>query len=875
MMPILGAPEWLAALAAVAVLAGVLWWTGRRRVALTRSMVGGLLVLALTNPTLVGPPQPDRVVYVTDRSASVPEATQQARWSAISAAVTHPASNTRAAVVQVDGEARIVRPPSPAGPSDLSPLPVSRTTGTALAEGLALAGRLVPPHEPATLFVDTDGHTHPSALQPVLDQLASRGITVAHVPVEPPVVPAAVTRLELPHRADVGATISGTLSVWGGPGGLDTEATVALVPEQGDPVPLDPLPLRVPPGKRVEHTLTMALPADLTAGLYTARVALADRPDDPVVRGLHVDEPPRVLVVQGNPRDGAVLAGVLEAEGFQVTRVAGRAAPVLDDQTDLVVLAGTPTTGSGALSPTWVGALGAFVEAGGGLLTLAGPGGYAAGGWQDSALAPLLPVRIDPDGAEKDDTASLLVILDKSGSMARPATDATDAQGLLSGVTDMMVGGRATGSKIRVAAEAAAATMTRLRDHDRVGVLAVDTLPYWSVKMTPASERAKAMQQTRRISAGGGGMYVLTALEAAAPVMLAEDAPLRHILMLVDASDAGEQTRDVFGNIRGALQLATELRQDGVTLSIVGIGNTESRDSPYLRKLTRAGGGRMELTPDIRRVSALFAQEVERLVGSAEHEQAPVRVGVEGWHPALKGVDMARAPRIYGWADVLERPRARTILATPAGTPVFAVWNRGQGQVASWTSDDGARWARGWPAWSESALLWTQLARDLSRPLASASEAVSIDTTTDTTRVRVAHTTEAGLPAPVEGLVLTATVDGSEVPLPTPRLVQPGVVEVELVAQPGARVTVSAAASQPDGPEKHLGRAEAIVPSPEERDHIGVNAPVVAMLDQPADGAGPRERRRIPLWPWLLGLAAALLPLDAWARRHRTPSALP
>lgn len=825
----------LAALAVVAQLLARRPWS-----AIGTALVAAPVLVALTEPRLPGDLQEPLTVDIVDVSSSV-------------SADPDTAAPLRVRV----GRTATADPKAPVDPR-----------ATHLAQGLRLAGSLVAPGRAATLRVHTDGQLteeEAAKLPAVLQTLAARGISVEPVPPEaaPTDLPPAPAHLALAAAVvAAGESVPGTLR-WHpiAPTAQLPELTATLATESSEPVEIQALP-------QPDNTLLFAIPADTPAGAAALTLALADSPQRSATAALTITRPPRVRLLRGSARDGAELERLLQAEGFAVTPTAPTAplTPEALADTDLVVLANTPTTGPGALHPTTPAALDRFVQDGGGLLTLGGDRAYSAGGWHESPLASLLPVKLEPDGAEKDDSVALLIILDKSGSMARPAADAKTAPGMVSGVADMMTGGKRAGSKIRVASEAAAATIDKLRDFDRVGVLAVDTRPYWALPLTAASERATAKKRARSISAAGGGMYVLTALQAAAPAMKAETAPLRHIVMLVDASDAGEQTQDVFGDTRSALSVAADLKASGVTVSIVGLGSEKSRDSGYLTTLARTGGGRLKLTPDIRTVSSLFAQEVERLTGDSIQEPTPAPLRQKRWHPALRGVDIAQAPPIWGWAEADTRPRARTVLTTKEGAPVLATWSRGLGEVAAWTTDDGARWARGWPRWSGSPPFFTQLARSLGRDPGGRSERIRVYADSDgLMRVQVrslsADTKDADrLPTGD----LTVTAGGA--PVQT-KLVAPGVVEALLPGKEGTFTTVTVTR----GTEPYA-ELTAAIPSPVESAHSGLSDAILDALRQPAPAPDSPPSDGRALWPWLLALSAVLVPVAAWLRRRDVPA---
>jgi hypothetical protein len=212
------------------------------------------------------------------------------------------------------------------------------------------------------------------------------------------------------------------------------------------------------------------------------------------------------------------------------------------------------------------------------------------------------------------------------------------------------------------------------------------------------------------------------------------------------------------------------------------------------------------------------------------------------------------------------------VLSTPGGTPVFSVWNRGLGQVAAWSSDDGARWALGWPSWSGHAPFWTQLVRNLARSTTREDSPLTVDTSSDTIRVRARWEDARGTPLPVQGLTIDITVDDTPVPSTPLRLIAPGTVETSLSAPPGARIRATLTERSPSGEAQPRGRTEALVPTPRERSQHGLHEGNLAQLRRPATLLPPPLHTTLVGWPWLLALAALLLPLDAWVRRREPPS---
>src|SRR4029077_9832375 len=84
------------------------------------------------------------------------------------------------------------------------------------------------------------------------------------------------------------------------------------------------------------------------------------------------------------------------------------------------------------------------------------------------------------------------------------------------------------------------------------------------------------------------------------------------------------------------------------------------------------------------------------------------------------GVPVESAPALGGYVVTRPRAQAELILATSDGTPLYARWQLGLGQVAAWTSDLGARWAAAWSRWPPYEKLWSQVARATMRRRAAA-----------------------------------------------------------------------------------------------------------------------------------------------------------
>jgi len=523
------------------------------------------------------------------------------------------------------------------------------------------------------------------------------------------------------------------------------------------------------------------------------------------------------------------------------------------------VLANAPAVsgpGGKAMDKDFIDSLGRYVDAGGGLIVLGGPMAYDMGGYNQTDLARILPVRLDQVDPEIESAATIVIILDKSGSMSAYA-------GL-------------SKTKMELADEGAAASVRLLRPFDRIAVMSVTEDVFWDVPLQSVRSPKAIERKILSVRAGGGGIYVYTSLEAAREVMKKTDTPLRHVILFSDAADSEEQIKGVpfgdYGTGPTSAELAELMRGEGITTSVIGIGEEHDSDTQFLEDLAKAGGGRFYLTSDAAKLRGLFVEETERLVDTSLHE-IKFRPIVRTDHPAVAGIAYESGPLLRGYQEMEARNTAQIVLSGPNGDPLLTTWRYGLGQVAAWASDSGPRWSEDWLTWEGYGKQWTQTARWALRSREGDETAIEVDFAGGRAQVRVARRGKDGLTLD-EGGLRARIDDGTDVSEVALRSDEPGLwtSEVRTRSDRTYRVEVR--------DDKGVLLAEdtfAPPPSPERRHRTidgawldrlatqtgGVNEP--ASLSPQASASVTTQVQR--LWPWLVLLALALLPLDAFLRR--------
>lgn len=825
------------------------------------------------------------VVFVVDRSESVGAEGRAAAERYVRAAWEHRAG-ARVGMIAFDGSPEILLGIDDALPdgTDLeNPLPrvgPPQAPGTDLAAALRLATAALPAAGERRIVLLGDGRSTRGDALAEVKRAEREGIVVDTVPI------GAGPATDQPTVTHVAAR----------------EARVA----EGEPATITAT-VRSQPGKRVEvewlrdgrHMRGAARETADVGPSGTAEVTFTDPHPEPGTHVYHarvngedsggagafaaidVTGKARALIVSLDAECPGVLKDALEkAEvAVQVTSLGdgGLDAAALS-AADLVVLADVPLAPSGGssdgagLTPKTQEALIDFAQKGGGVMVTGGPFGFAPE-YADAPIARMLPVEIENQGQVEDPRVAMAIMLDRSGSMSAHVGSHT---------------------KIQLAVEAALAAASTLRPDDRLALGSVDTKTTWNHPLGSIADLEARRDAIRAIDAGGGGIYVYTALLDAYAALKAADAPVRHVILFSDTADSEEQAEGcIFGDCVGAPHSAVELaetaRKTGITTSVVGIGRDRDHDTPFLRKLAAAAGGRFYLTGNATDLRRIFVSET-RVATRSNLRDGPAVVTAFEDHPILAGVDVSAMPPLGGFVETRRRSTADTALVTRDDQkPILASWRYGLGKVVALTTDLRGDWKSGWSHFAGSGQVLRQAVRFALRRHGQSAADMRVavhDRAADLTIELPDGPGEAAAPpTSVEAFAFGA--DGKPHPVAaTLERVAPGrwAARARTSGQPfviarardAAGSLVGEAIGQTDtaaelagiGPDERALRALA-------REGGGEFDPAAEAAMRPG---GPRGREPVPLWPWVLLAAAALACVDLWLRRvgkQRSATALP
>jgi len=799
---------------------------------LLRAIIVCAVLAAIADPVRPGTAGPAPLLVLVDQSASLQAEARRAAWQTAQR-IRDERPNADTILAAIGADVAVVAE---------GETPQIDAEGTDLARALDLARGLQATGGRVLLLSD-GGATTPGADE-VARQLGAAGIQVDVLPIEASAEPdARVASIQLPAGLRAGQSFRGSVVV---ESSFSGQAELRLL-FNGHPVGGGVVELV--PGRN-----TFPLPGNVPlegVQRFRAELALEDAyaANNALDKTAVVGPQPRVLVVERQPDSAAVLRDTLEQQG--VLSEARRPQDVPSRLSELrrfdaIVLQDVPATD---FSLDQQAALREFVRSlGHGLLALGGANSYSLGGYKGTPLEEVLPVKMDTPPRRERQQVALLLIVDRSASMHGfdPRT-----------------------SKLELAKGAALAATQVLVTDDRVGVLTFDTDTYWTVPFSRIGEQLQISEIQDLISGitYGGGTDIYRAIGIGLPELAQQDVTVKHAVLLTDgrsytASDTQYQA------------LMQAARDNGITLSTIAIG--EDADTELLERLAKQGGGRYHFASDPQELPRLTLMETEiarqdpRVEGTFQPQPA-------GGHPITRGFVPSRFPQLDGYIAVTVKPEAEVVLNSPEQDPIMSAWQYGLGRAVAWTSDSGEEWGAGWRDWSESGLLWTQALGYMFPDPTQGLLTVRMEERPDGSVLVADARGDDGAPldlADVGARVTDPSGANTEVRL---KQIAPGRYEAPVATdQPGAYVVGVALRK---GEQQFQAGGGWVRPYPAEY----AVRPDRSLLQRIADTSGGRllqsaeqtaealrgeaPRPTQAYWPWLVGLALALFPLEIAVRR--------
>ncbi len=851
--------RWVVA-ALLAVLAAEGWLSWRRRgvsrrqwrVAVgARVAVAGLLLAALAGLAIPKRASDVAVMFLVDGSDSMGAGGRAAAVDWVRQALDAQPDGAKAGVAFFGADARLELTVQE-DTELLQPATRIDASRTNLAGALRLAGAVLPTDSRRRIVVVSDGRANSGDAATEARRLREDGIRVdVHAVAVAGGPDVAVSRVDAPSLVRQGEafTVRATLDT--------TRAQTVRLTWQRDGQTVEDRTVDLPAGRTV---VELAQTAPATGGLASYRLEIDSAANSVAENDLgfaavQIEGPARVLMVEGMPGEGAVLAAALRAGGLPVDVVGPAEIPGLDR---LATYSATVLVDVDArsLAAGQVQALGAATrDLGRGLVTVGGDRSYALGGYLGSELEKLLPVTSDVKDPKRRASVAEVLAIDSSGSMGACHCSEGGGPGGLAGGGNRADGGV---NKTDIARSAAARTIAALNADDQVGVLAFNTQQRWVVPLQTLPAEDVVTKGLRELHPSGGTNLTLP-LKEAGDALKAANARLKHIILFTDGFTS-------VGGLDTLVQQARDLATQGITVSVVATGETGAAEN--LSAVAEAGRGRFYNEQDLNDVPQIMMQEAllasRRIVN--EETRYPEVVS-----QAQAVRDLRATPPLLGWLGATTKPSGQTALQIgDDDDPLLTSWQIGLGRATSWTSDASARWSQQWAGWAGYTSFWSTVVKD-TFPAAGAAGAGVRATVVDG-RLRVTAESATAWPDGSTAVARVAGPGGTSQELTLERTsgtTFAGEVPATAAGSYGAGVVVSGAG----GPL--LTASTVAVQSYSAEYTLGAADP--ALLDRVSDLSGgrgsigvdaafevadlPAGRGRIPLAGWMLLAAALLWPL--------------
>lgn len=857
---------WLLALLPLVVLLG---WPrlAYRRLRDTLSLAIRLLVVLLLVLALAGLQRhrlADKlaVVFLIDVSDSVPPAQQSAAVEYVRRAAEAMGDQDQAAVVVFGADAQVEVPIT----DRLELVQIGSNPGrrnTDLAEAMRVGLALFPADTAKRMVILSDGLQTVGDAEQVARLAAASQVRIDHVALAPQEVlqgagpEVLVAAVDVPTLVNQGERFAVTVTL--ATNRLDSSVEVRVL-SRGRIIEQRELVLQ--PGlTNTVFEVTAAQP-----GFVDFDVVVEPRGADTFYQNNHlaafteVIGAPRVLLVAADAREIASLRAVLAASGLQVDVQGPRDLPIglapLSSY-DSVILANVSAT---ELAADRMAYLQAYVrDLGRGLVVIGGPNSFGVGGYFETPLEETLPVDMRLRDQQRVPRLTMLFVLDRSGSMELSSTEGI--------------------SNLELAKEAVVRSFDLLNDNDRTGVVSFDVSAYYVVEIQPVGDEINRQRLRDLVGSlrPGGGTNIRQAVLSADQLLRNDPSDLKHIILL---TDGGADPSGI------ALAVDRMYENYGITTSVVAVGQDYAR---WLEEVARAGRGQFHLVLDVSTIPAIFTAETLLATRAYIQEEPFSPVVAAPGHPILS--DLTGTPPLRGYVATSAKELATVVLRGPQDDPILAAWQYGLGRAVAFTSDASSRWGADWIGWEGYADFWNRVVRwTMARGSTTNVETIIRERGQEAVISVAARDRQGGF---LNGLALQAAIVGSDltttvIPL---QQVAPGQYEGSFVptAEGAYFVTVAGSTVASEGapfPQTVMQTAGWVLGySPEYalRD-VGVSGKSGGALlqalsqatggeslaDRPAAAFSHnlrQERAAQPLWPYLVGAALLLLPIDVGVRR--------
>ena len=688
-----------------------------------RSAVLLLLIFSLADMQFRKKSDSMTVLYLLDRSMSIPEANRRVMLEYVNESVAKHVEgdqNDRVGVIVFGRDAEVEMPPMDyyTGLTNLSSFLDSQYTN--LAGALQRARALFPEETARRIVIVTDGNENLGDALSEARALAEAGVSIDVVPVALPLrSEASIEKVTLPSNVRQGQPFEvrvvlnhDSVATNGTGSAKPLPGTLRIVRKTGDrEETLAERPIELEPGKSVfSVNETIDRPDFYT---YEARFTPADSGTDTTLQNnigtafTHVRGKGHVLLIEdwSNPGEFDYLADRLRIGGLEVTvQPSNRLFTSLPElqRYDTVVLANVPRSSGedvndvASFSDSQIRMLVRNTEElGCGLVMLGGRNSFGAGGWANTEIEKAMPVDFQIKSTKVVPVGALVLMMHASEMprgnywQKRISMEAIrvlgnrDYAGMIQwNMNDQWLWGQSKGGIIRVGP-------SRKMMLSRIDTMTVGDMPAFGPAMQKvANSFARLDQSTARPA-------------------------VKHMIIISDGDPSAP-----------AKSTLTQFKKMNVKITTVAVGSHGIIGTKTMRDIAAATGGKYYVVKNANALPRIYQREARRvarpLVKDLDPPRQPMMVAD---HEIMRGIEPESLPPIKGLVltTVKESSLVEVVLRSPqpaieANSTLLAAWPYGLGKTVAFTTDGGKQLAAGWTEWDHYDQFYSQMIRWSMRP---------------------------------------------------------------------------------------------------------------------------------------------------------------
>lgn len=853
-------PAWLWLLSAIPLLVVVSMRSlagldrARRVTALVmRSLVIAALALALARVQFVKRNKNVAVMFVLDRSASIPQDLHEKSQDFIRKAAKEANRDDRIGVIGFDGGSDVDLISSRGG-FDIQSFGMGEAPDrTNIAGGLRLAMAAFPQGFGRRAVLVTDGNQNEGELKEEIETARANGVVVDVLPLqyqhENEVL---FDRITVPAHANKDTKVPVRMII---KSRRPTKVKVDLY-HNDEPVPLSENVFELSGGMKPDP---FSVPLELHGGgihRFRADITPLDEKDDSIPANnratafTFVEDQGRVLILtQAGSNDDQVLYEALKREKVDVEMFG-----VDQFSLDLLKLQQYGVTilsniAADQFNDEQHKALASYVrDFGGGLIMTGGNEGFGAGGWIGKPVEEVSPVSFEVKHKKIMPRGALGIVM-HSCEIAK---------------------GMYWGMQVAVAAIQTISTM------DYIGIIDLDykvSGPNWEIPFQPATDKAAIIRKAQNLSNGDMPDFEPMMASMYTGIMALKDASQRHVIIISDGDPAAPLPSTIQKFVAA-----------GITVSTVGIGYGSHVNEPTLRKIAADCKGTFYACRNPSQLPQIFIKEAKVVKRPLidEHTFQPRLVGLS---QVTLGIGANEFPPLGGIVLTTPKADATLPLSRKSGDgddPVFAHWNYEMGKMAVFTSGFWPKWGTNWGGWEKFGKFWAQTVRWAMRQTGSADfDIVSrVEGTRGHISIEAVNKDASYLNfLEMKGKVLTPGMEQRDLVV---RQTGPGQYEADFDIKEHGNYLVNLRYKDPQHDAGMINTGVSVSYSPEFRE-MNANA---ALLQEAADRTGgrvldfttkvpeifsrnlPPSVAKHPVWRWIVAwLLIPLFILDVAARR--------